>query len=156
MLPNSGPMKANTPWSGHYEVQPGLWAIAHTTQFVQPGWKYIDSACGRLRTAAATFACEAPRPAAITVSSLRRSPPRRRRRFRFALTGGLATGPVHVWRSNEQSQFDRQDDIVPANDCFVVMPEPGCIYSLTTTTGQRKERAHPDSAGDRLPYAVSR
>ena len=39
-LPGSGPMKANTPWSGHYEVQPALWAIAHTTQFAKPGWKY--------------------------------------------------------------------------------------------------------------------
>jgi galactosylceramidase len=42
-LPNSGVMKANTPWSGHYEVQPALWATAHTTQFAKPGWKYIDT-----------------------------------------------------------------------------------------------------------------
>ena len=44
-LPKSGPMKANTPWSGHYEVPPALWAIAHTTQFAQPGWQYLDDAC---------------------------------------------------------------------------------------------------------------
>ena len=47
-LPNSGPMKALEPWSGHYEVQPAIWAIAHTTQFAQPGWKYLDSGCGTL------------------------------------------------------------------------------------------------------------
>ena len=36
-LPNSGLMKANQPWSGHYEVQPAVWATAHTTQFTQFG-----------------------------------------------------------------------------------------------------------------------
>ena len=42
-------MKANSPWSGYYEVQPALWAVAHTTQFAQPGWFYIDdTGCGLL------------------------------------------------------------------------------------------------------------
>lgn len=32
---------ANTPWSGFYEVTNPTWAIAHTTQFSQPGWRYL-------------------------------------------------------------------------------------------------------------------
>ena len=48
-LPNSGLMIAKTPWSGHYEVQPAIWAAAHTTQFAEPGWKYVDSGCGFLK-----------------------------------------------------------------------------------------------------------
>src|SRR5262249_35245259 len=40
--PHSGLMYANTPWSGSYDVQPAIWATAHTTQFAQPGWQYID------------------------------------------------------------------------------------------------------------------
>ena len=47
-LPGSGIMRASTPWSGHYEVQPAVWATAHTTQFAQPGWKYLDGACGMI------------------------------------------------------------------------------------------------------------
>ena len=42
-------MRANEPWSGFYEVQPALWATAHTTQFTRPGWVYLDgSACSQL------------------------------------------------------------------------------------------------------------
>ena len=48
LLPDSGLMTANPPWSEHYDVQPAVWATAHTTQFAQPGWQYLDSACGYL------------------------------------------------------------------------------------------------------------
>jgi galactosylceramidase len=44
-LPGSGVLRANEPWSGHYEIQPATSAVAHTTQFAQPGWRYLDSAC---------------------------------------------------------------------------------------------------------------
>lgn len=47
-LPGSGLMTANTPWSGAFEVQPALWAVAHTTQFSSPGWHYLDGDGSRL------------------------------------------------------------------------------------------------------------
>src|ERR1039458_3998828 len=39
-------IKCNQPWSGQYVVTPSLWAMAHTAQFTEPGWQYIDGASG--------------------------------------------------------------------------------------------------------------
>ncbi|MGN1480284.1 family 16 glycoside hydrolase [Porcipelethomonas sp.] len=35
-----GLVKAETPWSGHYSYDAGLWGAAHITHFTEPGWKY--------------------------------------------------------------------------------------------------------------------
>eukprot|EP01050_Picozoa_sp_SAG11_P005732 SAG11_NODE_415_length_9675_cov_2.425961_2_plen_1302_part_00 len=43
---NEGIMLASQPWSGHYVVSPTLWASAHTTQFTQPGWRYLVQGSG--------------------------------------------------------------------------------------------------------------
>ncbi len=45
---NSGLMKANEPWSGHYDVGTSLWTVAQTAQFAEPGWSYLDSGSGYL------------------------------------------------------------------------------------------------------------
>src|ERR1019366_8769216 len=59
-VPGSGLMRANTPWSGHYDVQPAIWVTAHTTQFAQLGWKYLDTACLLLPGGGSCVALMAP------------------------------------------------------------------------------------------------
>lgn len=38
-------LNAQTPWSGYYEADCGIWTSAHFTHFIKKGWRYVDSAC---------------------------------------------------------------------------------------------------------------
>ena len=41
-----GLLVANTPWNGAYNVSATTWAVAHTTQFTQPGWYFVNGGGG--------------------------------------------------------------------------------------------------------------
>ena len=152
-LPNSGVMKANTPWSGYYEVQPALWATAHTTQFAKPGWIYIDSGCGLLPNKGSYVTLKKPDISgdySIIVETIDAS---HTQTMTFNLTSGLSTGKLHVWRTNKESHFVRLSDMTPTDGPFTIALDPASIYSLTTTTGQKKGTAAPPPMSDfPLPY----
>ncbi len=142
-LPGSGMMKANTPWSGYYEVQPALWATAHTTQFTQPGWMYLDSGCGILDMGGSYVTLKAPDGSgnySIIIETVDAPYPGflSARPFTFNVSNDLTTGTVHVWRTSETSQFEKVADIVPVNGSFTFAIEGKTIYTLTTTSGQQK------------------
>ena len=178
--PGSGPIKANMPWSGHYEIHPALWIIAHTTQFTQPGWQYLDGACGLLKGGGSYVCLRSPGAGhglrkedspifgganmrtirgaktetvsdySLIIETIDAKTPQT---VSFRTTGGLATGPLHVWRSNRGSQFDRQPDFSPTTDAATLVLEPGSVYSLTTTAGQRKGKIEiPPAREFPLPY----
>ncbi len=153
-LPNSGPMMAKEPWSGHYEVQPATWVIAHTTQFAQPGWKYMDSGCVSLPgggSCVTLHSASTPEDYSIIVETMDAKEPQT---LVFRVANGLAKKPLHIWHSNERSQFDPAGDVPPNGDSFTLTAEPDSVYSLTTTTGQQKGRSEsPPSSEFPLPYA---
>jgi hypothetical protein len=140
-LPGSGVMRANQPWSGHYEVQPATWITAHTTQFAQPGWKYVDSAC-RLIDGGSVAALRSPdgRANSIVIETIDAAAAQT---LTFQIKGAGNQAPVHVWRSDEQAQFLEIQTLAPAGGSFSITVEPKSVYSLTTTTGQRKAAASP-------------
>ena len=151
-LPGSGLMRANTPWSGHYDLQPALWVTAHTTQFARPGWKYLDSACLLLPGVGSVVALQAPtaNDYSIIIETTEARVPRA---LSFKLGGGLSTGTVHVWRTNGHDQFQALADITPQRDAYTITVDAQSVYSLTTTTGQRKGGADPPpSASFPLEY----
>ena len=39
-----GLMSATEPWSGHYQLQPPLYTLMHTSQFTEPGCHYAPNA----------------------------------------------------------------------------------------------------------------
>ncbi len=143
--PHSGLMYANTPWSGHYNVQSAIWVTAHTTQFAQPGWQYIDSASGPLPGKGSYVTLKSPSSSdySIIVETIGASMPQS---VGFRVTGGLSTGPVHVWETNAQKTFEHVTDLNPEGGTVELALEPDSLYSLTTTTGQGKGAASPPAA----------
>ena len=154
--PHSGLMYANAPWSGHYDVQGTIWATAHTTQFAQPGWQYLDSSSGFLPDQAGSYvALRSPRSQDWSVV-LETIDARAPQELRIRITGGLSTRKVHIWQTNSQKAFAHVADVTPQNNAFTYKFEPDSLYSLTTTTGQGKGTAQPPP--DKpfpLPYSES-
>jgi hypothetical protein len=136
--PNSGLMNADTPWSGHYEVPPTVWAVAQTTQFAQPGWRYLDGGGNAILDGIGsyvTFISPDHKDYSVVLETTDAHEPHT---LTFTLTGGLSEGVIHVWRTNYKKQFIHTQNIKPINGSFSITVEGQSIYSLTTTTGQKK------------------
>jgi hypothetical protein len=151
--PNSGLMYANSPWSGHYTVQGTIWATAHTTQFAQPGWQYLDSASGNLPEKGSYVSLRSLDKTGWSVM-LETIDARQPQRVSFHLAGGLTATKVHIWETNNTLTFEHVADVPVANGGFDYTFDPDSLYSLTTTTGQGKGTAQPPAAKSfPLPYA---
>ncbi|GIG61832.1 galactosylceramidase [Longispora fulva] len=152
---------ADQPWSGAYSLGKTTWALAHTAQFAQPGWQYIDPATGYLggnRANGSYVALKSPNGTdySTVVETMDATADQT---ATFTIAGGLSTGAVHVWATNMRSDvaadhFVRQPDVTPAGGGYTVTLKPGYVYSLTTTTGQGKGTAvSPARAPLNLPYS---
>jgi len=151
---DTGAMEAKTPWSGHYTVWPAIWAVAHTTQFAQPGWKYLDRGCGQIdaQTWKGTYVTlKDPTTGDWSMIVCTDGPTT----LAITLADGLKAERVHVWHSDARTQFSKEADIVPAKGALTIALQGNSIYSLTTTNGQRKgEASHaiPAARPFPLPY----
>jgi len=151
--PHSGLMYANTPWSGHYDVQSAVWVTAHTTQFAEPGWRYIDSACGYLGGKGSYVTLRPPSRGDYTVilETVDATAPQD---ISFRTRGGLSSGVVHVWETNAKINFEHVRDITPQNGSWSMRLDPDSLYTFSTTTGQHKGTAQPPpAAAFPLPFA---
>lgn len=150
--PNSGLMYANTPWSGHYDVQGAIWATAHTTQFAEPGWQYLERSCGNLSGKGDYVALKSSDGLnwSVILQTIDAKDPQT---VTFMIKGGLSTSTVHVWETNIHHTFDHVADIPVRDDSFTYKFDPDSLYSLTTTTGQGKGDAQPPASTPfPLPY----
>ncbi len=151
--PNSGLMYANTPWSGHYTVQGTIWATAHTTQFADPGWQYLDSASGDLPEKGSYVSLRSPdkKNWSVVLETIDATKPQK---VAFRLAGGLNAAQVHIWETNNTRTFEHVTDLNVTGGGFEYTFEPDSLYSLTTTTGQGKGTAQaPPAKAFPLPYA---
>ena len=152
--PDVGMIRAISPWSGHYEVLPVLWGYAHINQFVRPGWRFLENGGNGPLAGGGTYtALVSPRGndySVIAETKGAKGP----QPVRFAVVHGLSGGVLHVWKSTAAAQFVRAADVTPVAGAFSLVLDPDSVYSLTTTSGQRKG-GYPASPADRglaLPY----
>jgi Glycosyl hydrolase family 59/F5/8 type C domain/Glycosyl hydrolase family 59 central domain len=155
----TGLMVAEWPWSGHYDVDDPIWIDAHTTQFTEPGWQYLDSGSGYLDSGASHVALRSNESDDYTIV-IETMDSTAAETVEFDVTGGLSRHPLHVWSTEVDSDdpdavFARRRPIRIRHGRFGVRLEPGHVYTLSTTTGQRKGNARPPTDPDvrmPLPY----
>jgi hypothetical protein len=157
VYPGSGLMRANEPWTGHYEVSPPIWAVAHTTQFAAPGWTYLEGGASALLPSGGSMVTLAATNGTDYSVIVETSDATTAQTIGFRLTNGLSTGPVRVWQTTQANQFVQLAQIVPVGGYFSCTFQPGSIYSLTTTAGQSKGSAPtaPPSAPFPMPFEDS-
>jgi O-glycosyl hydrolase len=156
---------ADQPQSGWYRVNPITWAIAQTTQFTAPGWRYASGANGDIGPSGNYDSYLSPdhsnwslvaentgnhldqkiAPQTITVH----------------LTGGLKTSGISVWASNLASPvpahwFVQRPDVHVSHGTFSYTLQPGYVVSFTSTTGQSHQQAAPPAdVPMTLPYTAT-
>ncbi|MEV4315538.1 ricin-type beta-trefoil lectin domain protein [Actinocrispum sp. NPDC049592] len=159
--PTVGLILANQPWSGWYSVGKDTWALAHTTQFTAPGWKYLDSSSGYIggnRNNGSYVSLKSPNNSDYS-TVIETMDATSAQTLNVNVTGGLSTGQVHVWATNLNSSnpadfFAHTTDITPSGGAFSLTVQPGYLYSITTTTGQGKGTAtSPPQGSLNLPYS---
>ena len=165
-----GLMSATEPWSGHYRIQPTLYAVAHTTQFTHPkrckyvnkeaagvaGGGWVDAAnvssivvfsCDEgkdwtavIETTSATTAFDGP-----TQFHLRNVP------------SGAASKPLSVWETCENSSFVKKAAPSVSGGTFELQLTKQCITTVTTMTDGAPVPEHtiPASAHMSLDYTDS-
>lgn len=159
---NRGLVTADLPASGHYDANRIIWAIAQTTQFVQPGWRHVLGANGVMGASGSYDSYVSPnhRDWSLVAENTGRFPHQNigGQFISVRLAGGLKTGLVHVratnlLSANPSTWFVRRADVRVSGGRFTYEIPPGYVVSFTTASGQ--SRIHPVVPRPRplkLPY----
>ncbi|XP_047467570.1 galactocerebrosidase isoform X2 [Mugil cephalus] len=156
-----GLMTAEEPWSGNYVVESPIWITAHTTQFTQPGWTYLETfghlaqggsyvaltdGKGNLTVVIETMThdhsiCIRPPLPAFNVTSQNAT---------FQLKGSFASiKELQVWRSQfnfktkKPSFFEKLATLKVVDGSFTLNLDEDEVYTLTTITTGTKG-SYPD------------
>lgn len=149
-----GILVASHPWSGNYSIEPSLWVVAQFTQFIEPGWYYINSGCST-GSEHSYLTLKDTETNDFTIILLNRSDSSET----FSITlNDLEATTLHAWQTTEEEQFKKLDDIAVSSSSISIALPPNSICTLTTTTGQTKgtpSNSIPSETSFTLPYSDS-
>jgi len=148
---DTGILQSDSPWDGHYTIWPSVWAVAHTTQFAEPGWKYMDDACGQFDTSTwkgSSVALRNPSTGDWSVILVTGD----KRTIKLKVGDGLKKGSVHIWKSDATNQFIEEKPRSLRNNTLELAVEPDAIYTITNTTGQTKGHFENMPASTPFPF----
>lgn len=161
--PAAGVIMSRHPWSGHYIVGAGTWAIAHVTQFTKPGWQVLELEdsylYGSQRQRAGRymgFTNKKTGDYSILLNTMQGQFPEEGMDITIK-PGDFKSGDIHVWRSDftkpSAEWMVKQAVLQSTEEGYTIHLDKNCIYTITTTTGQHKGTAlAPAPASFALPY----
>ncbi|MBW8901934.1 MAG: hypothetical protein JF619_28355, partial [Massilia sp.] len=82
-------IRASSPWSGHYAINPSLWGYAHYGQFSEIGWQYLNGGSGDLAGGGTYVTLKSPRSDYSIIAETKDA--RNTQRVRFTVGRGLST-----------------------------------------------------------------
>eukprot|EP00929_Paragymnodinium_shiwhaense_P107247 TRINITY_DN73324_c0_g1_i1.p1 TRINITY_DN73324_c0_g1~~TRINITY_DN73324_c0_g1_i1.p1 ORF type:complete len:1284 (+),score=210.47 TRINITY_DN73324_c0_g1_i1:66-3917(+) len=161
---------AYEPWSGRYLVRDTVWALAHTTQFTEVGWRILgtyEGEAGQLGSSGplsyggtyVTYVSPDGADFTIVVEKLHGACHRctvqesAEEKLNFKLTGSFANlnlSTLAVWVSNATHRFIRLPDLNVDNETLAIefVARPDSIYSITTTSGQHRGMHMPKNSSN--------
>lgn len=153
--PGSGFITATWPWTGHYEVLPALWAMAHWTHFTQgSGWKYIVNGSGFLQGTTpyqGTYvSLSNGTDWSIIAETARATGPQV---LSVTLRGGLTTTNINYWSSSSAAQFAGPTSVCTSCSTFSLTLQPDSIYTISSV--QDAGPLDPSTVPDPAPISSS-
>eukprot|EP00035_Acanthoeca_spectabilis_P006310 m.123008 g.123008 ORF g.123008 m.123008 type:complete len:805 (+) comp13444_c0_seq1:111-2525(+) len=160
-------ISATDPLNGHYDVMPGLWAAAHTTQFTMPGWRLLKHGMGSgwLKGGGTYVGYSGPNgELTIVVEKMNANESNCQRGSRspdelgvtvpelatFVLTGDTAgITSLSLWQSHfgtdefSTTLFERQQDVAVTNGTVTIQILPNWVYTLSSVVGSRGNSTPP-------------
>lgn len=163
--PDSGVITASSPWSGAFLVKPELWHIAHTTQFVAPGWRLLRGGSGVFEWGSvAAYGSPDGSQVSVVIETLSA-----KEAVSIRLLAPEQVENLYPWLTYGSKTFE-QESALRVNGSVEVTIPPQAVMTLTSTTGQQKgsppspaarpfplpyRQSYDDlSAGSRPPYAI--
>lgn len=149
-LPQAGMTTAQSPWSGHYSIDPGIWIIGHVAQFAKPADTVIAS--GTFSPGCSTCTYMVIRAANATdYTVFAQNPTGSSTTLTVNLSGALSTGTVHQTVSFSSSQFAAGSNITPSAGSWSATLSANTIYTFSTISVPAKVTTTPP-APSAFPY----